>query len=143
VIILAGALWFLLFRRPGSRQQARARGHRRGGTGGTSYGAGTATPPPAYSKSGLDTVIAPPLSLHERYIMESNAERGRGAQGGGEGFEMADLPSAATAAATARGRRDGAAGAGRSVGAGNVSPISGDGGPRGRASPHPGTVVVV
>jgi hypothetical protein len=143
VIILAGALWFLLFRRPGSRQQARARGHRRGGTGGTSYGAGTATPPPAYSKSGLDTVIAPPLSLHERYIMESNAERGRGAQGSGEGFEMADLPSAATTAAAVRGRGDGVVGPGKGVGAEDVSPISGYGGSRGRTSPHPGTVVVV
>ena len=75
--------------------------------------------------------------------MESNAERGRGAQGSGEGFEMAYLPLAVTATVAARGRGDGAVVSGNGVGADNVSPTSRDGDPGGRASPHPGTVVVV
>lgn len=141
VVILVGALWFLIFRRPG-----RGRGHRRGGTGDTSFGFGTGsrgpTPPPAYSKAGSDrTLGGPPLSMHEQYIMEANAERGREGPAVGEGFEMADL------------RREGGSSAGQTVverigtqpgaGPGDVSPLSDDGGSRGRVSPHPGNVVDV
>jgi hypothetical protein len=72
----------------------------------------------------MDAVVAPHMSLHERYMMESNAERGRA----GEGYEMQDLRGAA------------------GVGSGQarvVSPFSAESGPGGRMSPHPGTVVVV
>ncbi|SPQ23400.1 4f1425b6-69e5-4993-a86f-a4f5d7dfe7ac [Thermothielavioides terrestris] len=90
VILLVGALWFLIFRRP-SRGQGRG-GHRRWGTGtNSSFGGGggdgtgsrAPTPPPAYSKSGLDAVVTPStLSMHERFIMEANAARAQvGASG--------------------------------------------------------------
>ncbi|KAH6640272.1 hypothetical protein F5144DRAFT_89406 [Chaetomium tenue] len=137
VVIIVGALWFLIFRRPG-----RGRGHRRGGTGDTSFGFGTGsrgpTPPPAYSKASSDAALGPPLSMHEQYMREASAERRREGSAVGEGFEMADL------------RREGNPGAGQTgvgmqpgAGPGDVSPLSDDGGPRGRVSPHPGNVVDV
>jgi hypothetical protein len=76
--------------------------------------------------------------MHEQYIMEANAERGRERRVVGEGFEMADLT------------RDGNSSAGQTMvgtepgaGPGDVSPLSDDLGSRGRTSPHPGNVVDV
>ncbi|KAK3291236.1 uncharacterized protein B0H64DRAFT_45015 [Chaetomium fimeti] len=139
VVFLVGALWFLIFRRPG-----RGRGHRRGGTGDTSFGFGTGsrgpTPPPAYSKAGLDATSEPPLSMHEQYMMEANAERGREGPAVGEGFEMADLRTEGHPTAGQTGvHTDTQPGAGP----GDVSPLSDDSGSRGRASPHPGIAVAV
>ncbi|KAK4039612.1 hypothetical protein C8A01DRAFT_46942 [Parachaetomium inaequale] len=125
VVFLVAALWFLIFRRPGQ-----SRGHRRWGTGRSSFGAGTGsrgpTPPPAFSKNGLGAAAAgAPLSMHEQYMMEAEAERGRDAAG----YELADLR--------------GAAGQPWQGPAGDVSPMSGGSSPSGRASPHPGNPVVV
>jgi hypothetical protein len=74
----------------------------------------------------MDAVVTPHMSLHERYMAESNAERGR--DGVRDGYKMQDL----------RGAGDLVHGQTR-----DVSPVSEGSGSGGRASPHPGTVVVV
>ncbi|KAH6843338.1 hypothetical protein B0I37DRAFT_399659 [Chaetomium sp. MPI-CAGE-AT-0009] len=121
----------------------RGRGHGGGSTGDASFDFGTGsrgpTPPPAYSKAGLDASLEPGLSMHEQYIMEANAARGRERPPAvGEGFEMADL------------RGEGQPSAGQTVfdaqpgaGPGDVSPLSDDSGSSGRTSPHPGIAVAL
>jgi hypothetical protein len=135
VIFLVGALWFLIFRRPGQ-----TRGHRRWGTGGSSFGVRTGsrgrTPPPAYSKDGLGAAADGPLSMHEQYMMEAEAERGRDT----EGYELADLRGAGQPWQGPGPTGDGTRGG---PGAGDVFPMSRESSPSGRASPHPGNPVAV
>jgi len=130
---MVAALWFFVFRRPSDSWD---RGHRRWGTGTTSFGSRGRTPPPAYAKSGLDTVVVSPASTHERFVAGSNADQER--TEGGQGIEMGNLGAAT------EGSTDG--GTPTRTEAAPVSPMSTDSRvlPRvGRASPHPGTVVDV
>ncbi|KAK4128054.1 hypothetical protein N657DRAFT_562207, partial [Parathielavia appendiculata] len=92
-----------------------ARGHRRGEARTTSEDT------QAYDKIWLDADTAPHLSPHEKYMMKSNAERRR--QGEGERYEMKDLRELEDAGVHGQDATD-----------------SGSGG---RASPHPGTPVIV
>ncbi|KAK3905165.1 hypothetical protein C8A05DRAFT_31039 [Staphylotrichum tortipilum] len=134
VILMVGALWYFVFRRPSDGWGGR--GHHRWGTGTTSFGSRGRTPPPAYAKSGLDTVVVSPISTHESIGMgSSSGERGREE---GAGIEMGNLGTATG------GSTDG--GTPMRAEAAPVSSLSTDSRvfPRvGTASPHPGTAVVV
>ncbi|KAK4248239.1 hypothetical protein C7999DRAFT_13802, partial [Corynascus novoguineensis] len=140
VILLVGALWFFVFRRP---NQGHGRGHHRRGTGGSSFGFGTGsqgnTPPPAYDKNGTEVFVGPPSSLHEQYLMESNTERAGEGAGVAESLELANLGEVGSPGSRVPG--DGTL---TREGARSVSPLSHySGDSRGRMSPHPGNVVVV
>ncbi|KAL2133838.1 hypothetical protein VTI74DRAFT_1561 [Chaetomium olivicolor] len=113
VVLLVSLLWFLIFRRPNNNSSSHnRRGHRRWGTG-TSCGAESrgCTPPPVYSKSGLDAVVVvsqtpgqgqgnEEVSLHERFLAGGNTERAWAGQGEGEAIEMGEIRAAAGTAAT-------------------------------------------
>ncbi|KAH6618269.1 hypothetical protein B0J18DRAFT_483578 [Chaetomium sp. MPI-SDFR-AT-0129] len=173
VILLVGALWFLMFRRPNpDRSRGRSRTHRRWGTG-TSLGIWTggsgsrdATPPPAYSKDAAAAGQASgnesnaQLSMHEQYLRDAGVgegivaagereERARGRERSRESREILQQGGYELMDLDLRGAVGpdrGGPGVAARAGSGSRSragDVSPLSGSSGRSSPHPGDQVVL